>query len=199
MPTNEEIIALHKKYAPNDTAFERVYGHCLVVWEIAQQLLSRRHQPVDVDVVRVGCLLHDIGVYRLYGDDGKLRGEKYIQHGLLGEQILRDEGYPEVLWRIASHHTGTGLTKEDIKREKLPLPPGDYTADTTEERLVMYADKFHSKTEPPQLNSAQWYRQHIARFGTQKVDQFDVLMREFGEPDLKPFADKYEVLIKNVE
>lgn len=196
MPTNEDIIALHKKYAPNDTAFERVYGHCLVVWEIAQQLLSWQHQPVDIDVVRAGCLLHDIGVYRLYGDDGKLHGENYIQHGFLGEQILQGEGYPEVLWRVASHHTGTGLTKEDIARGKLPLPPGDYTAETIEERLVMYADKFHSKTEPPQLNSVQWYRRHIAQFGVQKADQFDALVREFGEPDLVPIAAGCAALIR---
>ena len=195
MPTNEEIIALHKKYAPSMAAFERVYGHCQIIWEIAQQLLSQRSQPVDTDVVRAGCLLHDIGVYRLY-DDGVLQGEKYIQHDILGEEILRSEGYPEVLYRIASHHTGTGLTKEDIQQQGLPLPLADYTAATIEERLVMYADKFHSKTEPPQLNSVRWYRHHIGQFGARKINEFDALVREFGEPDLAPFATKYKMVIR---
>lgn len=195
MPTNEEIITLHKKYAPNDEAFERVYGHCQVVLEIAQQLLSLSPQPVDSDVIRAGCLLHDIGVYQLYDDD-ILQGEKYIQHGILGEDILRSEGYPEVLYRIASHHTGTGLTKEDIQQQGLPLPLADYTAATIEERLVMYADKFHSKTEPPQLNSVQWYRHNIGQFGVRKIDEFDALVREFGEPDLAPFAAKYKIVIR---
>lgn len=46
-------------------------------------------------------------------------------------------------------HTGVGLTKEDVLVQGLPLPPADYVAITPEERLVMYADKFHSKTTPP--------------------------------------------------
>lgn len=195
MPTNEEVVKLHKKYAPNTEAFDRVYGHCVIVWEIAQQLLSQRPQPVDNDVVRAGCLLHDIGVYRLY-DDGVLQGENYIQHGILGEELLRSEGYPGVLCRIASHHTGTGLTKEEIVKQMLPLPIANYTAETAEERLVMYADKFHSKTEPPQFNSIQWYRSHIGRFGAKKVDEFDALVYEFGKPDLAPLAAKYDVVIR---
>jgi uncharacterized protein len=196
MPTIEEIIALHKKYAPNNAAFDRVYGHCRVVWDTAQQLLSRRPQQVNKELVRAGCLLHDIGVYRLYGDDGLLHGENYIRHGILGEELLRSEGYPDELCRIASHHTGTGLTRHDVVQQKLQLPLADYTARTIEERLVMYADKFHSKTEPPQLNSVQWYSQHIGRFGMQKVGEFDALVREFGEPDLVLLAAKYHIVIR---
>ncbi len=33
-------------------------------------------------------------------------------------------------------------------RQNLPVPPADYLAETPEERLVMYADKFHSKSHP---------------------------------------------------
>jgi uncharacterized protein len=81
-------------------------------------------------------------------------------------------------------------------QQKLQLPLADYTARTIEERLVMYADKFHSKTEPPQLNSVQWYSQHIGRFGMQKVGEFDALVREFGEPDLVLLAAKYHIVIR---
>ncbi len=195
MPTDEEIIALHKKYAPNVAAFERVYGHCLIVWELAQQLLLRRPQPVDIDVVRAGCLLHDIGVYWLYDDNGQLQSEQYMRHGILGEEILRSEKYPESLCRVASHHTGTGLTSEDIERQKLPLPVADYTAKSIEERLIMYADKFHSKAVP-QFNSVQWYGQYVRRFGAKKADTFNALVREFGEPDLVPLAAKYKETIR---
>lgn len=61
-----------------------------------------------------------------------------------GEAILKSEGFPEKLWRFASHHTGVGLTR-DVINQKLPLPEADYLVETDEELLVMYADKFHSK------------------------------------------------------
>lgn len=191
LPTVTEIEQLHRTYAPHGAAFELVYTHCLVVRDIARQLLERYEGEIDLELVEAGCLLHDIGVYRMYGADGEIDHKNYIRHGILGDELLREIGADARLVRIASHHTGVGLTKEEIVEQKLPLPEADYLAESIEERLIMYADKFHSKTNPPSLLTADRFRRKIAQFGTGKAEAFDAMVAEFGEPDLEVLAAKY--------
>ncbi|MFE1193081.1 HD domain-containing protein [Streptomyces olivaceoviridis] len=185
IPGPDEIRALHEKYAPTAEAFALVHTHCEIVWSIARRLLSApRLRHLDADLVRAGCLLHDIGVYRLYDADGRLDHARYIRHGLLGHEILEQEGFPEPLRRFCSHHTGVGLTRHDVLSQGLPLPPADYLAVTEEERLVMYADKFHTKSRPSAFLTADEYAAHVRRFGEDKVTAFQALRAEFGEPEL---------------
>ncbi|MFF4738291.1 HD domain-containing protein [Streptomyces sp. NPDC001262] len=183
-PTPDEARALHEKYAPTREAFDLVHGHCEIVARIAEQLLPRTGERLDAGLVRAGALLHDIGVYRLYDGAGRLDHRSYIRHGVLGHEILRAEGFPEYLCRFCSCHTGVGLTEDDIRRQQLPLPVADYVAGTPEEQLVMYADKFHSKSTPPRFLSAAEYAEYVQRFGQDKVDAFHALRARFGEPDL---------------
>jgi len=191
VPVDEEILALHEKHAPTAAALDSVYTHCLIVCGIAEQLHTRSGAGLDRTLIRAGSLLHDVGVYRLYDDAGQLDHAGYIRHGLLGYQLLREEGLPEELCRFASHHTGMGLTKDDVIRQRLPLPPADYLAKTGEEELVMYADKFHSKTSPPALLTAGAYAASVRRFGAAKVTAFEAMRARFGDPDLTPFASAY--------
>lgn len=92
---------------------------------------------------------------------------------------------------MASHHTGVGVTRAQILARKLPLPPEDYLADSTEEALVMYADKFNSKSDPPHFNSAETYRAHVGAFGADNAAAFDRLIERFGTPDLVELSNKY--------
>ncbi|GGV52447.1 HD domain-containing protein [Streptomyces griseoflavus] len=194
IPAPDEIRALHEKYAPTPEAFTLVHTHCEIVWSVAEQLLSSTPglTRLDAELVRAGCLLHDIGVYRLYGEDGRLDHQNYIRHGLLGHEILEAEGFPEPLRRFCSHHTGVGLTRHDVIDQGLPLPPADYLAVTPEERLVMYADKFHSKSRPSAFLTPDEYATYVRRFGDDKVTAFHALRAEFGDPDLTrpvPYAE----------
>lgn len=192
LPTFEEIVALHKKYAPTDSIFNLVFTHCQIVWEIANQLITVNSLEVNMEVVEAASLLHDIGVYELFDKNGnEIDKKQYISHGVKGEAMLKSENYSEVICRIASHHTGVGLSKEDILTLNLPLPVQDYVAETIEERLVMYSDKFHSKTEPPCFNSFEWYKKYVGKFGESKTVVFQELADEFGVPDLKPMLLKY--------
>jgi uncharacterized protein len=198
LPTTDEIEALHKKYATNDEMFQWVYVHCQAVWSIAEQLIDRNNLQVNVDLVRVGCLLHDIGVYPLFDDFDKLRdGEHYITHGIRGDEILQSEGLGEVIRRFASHHTEVSLTKEAIETAGLPLPHQDFLAETPEERLVMYADKFHSKQNPPCFNSYEWYKKFVGKFGDDRPTKFEKLGQEFGIPDIEKLAKQYGHAIRN--
>ncbi|SED52829.1 HD domain-containing protein [Streptomyces melanosporofaciens] len=191
LPTVDEVRALHEKYAPTREALDLVYTHCEIVCHIAEQLMARAGLRLDASLVRAGALLHDIGVYRLHGPTGRLDEANYIRHGVLGHEVLRQEGFPESLCRFCSHHTGVGITRDDIRVRKLDLPPADYTADTTEEQLVMYADKFHSKTSPPKFLTADSYAIYVRRFGGDKVDAFQLLRVRFGEPDLMSLQARY--------
>ena len=92
---------------------------------------------------------------------------------------------------VCSHHTGVGLTKQDVIDQKHPLPVADYLAETDEELLIMYADKFHSKTTPPYLNSFEWYRQNISQFGPDKVAKFEAMAQKFGAPELESLGIRY--------
>jgi uncharacterized protein len=191
VPADEEVRALHERHAPTAEALDAVYTHCVIVCGIAEQLHARSAAAVDIALVRAGCLLHDVGVYRLYDDDGRLDHAGYIRHGLLGYELLRAEGLPEEICRFASHHTGMGLSRDDVLRQGLPLPPADYLAETGEEALVMYADKFHTKTSPPAFLTAAAYAAGVRRFGADKVAAFESLRATFGEPDLAPLARAY--------
>lgn len=188
-------MALHKKYAPSEAGFNLVFTHCQIVWELAEQCIKAKALPVDYDLVKAGCLLHDIGAYRFCSESGVLSTKDYIKHGIFGYGILKQEGLSETLCRIASHHTGTGLTKEDVQKQSLPLPVKDYLAESIEERLVMYADKFHTKSMPPKLMTPNAYREFVKRFGLENVKRFTQFEDEFGTPDLVPLAKKYGLTI----
>jgi uncharacterized protein len=191
VPADKEILALHERHAPTPEALDLVYTHCLIVCGIAEQLHASSGLDADLDLVRAGCLLHDIGVYRLYDDAGEIDHANYVRHGLLGHEILREEGFPEVICRFASCHTGVGLSRDDVLQQRLPLPPGDYLAETGEEALVMYADKFHTKATPPKLLTADAYAASVRRFGEDKAAAFESMRATFGEPDLAPFSSAY--------
>jgi uncharacterized protein len=183
IPGDGEIRALHEKYAPTRDAFDLVYTHCEIVSAIAERMVGRT--GLDADLVRAGCLLHDIGVYRLYDAAGELDHAPYVRHGVLGHELLSAEGFAEAICRFCSCHTGVGITRDDVRRQRLPIPSGDYLAESGEERLVMYADKFHSKTSPPTFVTADSYAVDVGRFGEDKVARFRSMREEFGEPDLR--------------
>jgi uncharacterized protein len=195
IPTDGQIRALHERYAPNHEAFQLVYTHCQIVCAVAEQLLARPGGALDVDLVRAGSLVHDIGVYQLYDATGTLDEKNYIRHGVLGHALLRELGFPEQLGRFCSHHTGVGISREDVLRQGLPVPAGDYLAETDEERLVMYADKFHSKTTPPVFVTATSYVDGVRRFGEDKAARFSALVEQFGEPDLSQLARHHRQLL----
>lgn len=199
LPTDQQIKDLHHKYAQTETDFNLIYQHCQVIEAIAMQLLDAKPiAGVDRQLVHVGCLLHDIGAYQVLEDGHFVKG---VRHGTFGEDILKAEGFPVTIWRFASHHTGVGLTEQDVIDQKIPIPIADYTAKTDEERLVMYADKFHSKSNPPleapYFCTFEWFRDSIQKFGKDKAAKFDALAKLFGKPDLVSLSKQFGHEIKD--
>lgn len=199
LPTDQQIEALHRKYAKTDDDFRLVYTHCQVVEATAMQLLDATPIPgIDRNLVHIGCMLHDIGAYDVLENGQFIVG---VRHGIIGEDILRNEGMSEVIWRFASHHTGVGLTAQDVVDQGLPIPVADYMAETDEERLIMYADKFHSKSkpplEPPYFCTFKWFHNSIQKFGADKAKKLDDLAELFGKPDLAVLSKRFGYAIKD--
>jgi uncharacterized protein len=204
LPSDETILSLHKKYAPNQQAFAIVYSHCQIIAEIANQLIEHNHLSLDKKLVRAAALLHDIGYYPLFDSTGYVPKAQLITHGVVGAEILKKEGIDGLICRIAERHTGTGLTKENILEQNLPLPVRDLVAETPEEWLVLYVDKLHTKAiqaDDPHESlgwfvSPESYIQQAGRFGADNAARFERLIEKYGTLDLKTLAHKYNQTLK---
>lgn len=189
--TESEIIALHKKYALSEELFDVIYTHCLAVWRIAEQLIVTKEHNLDNELVKAGCLLHDIGTYKLI-EPSEGSSVAHVNRGVAGEQILIEEGMSKALCGIVAHHVGHKLTAERIADSLLPLPQRDLSPKTAEERLVNYVSKLHARSDEPQFNSVDAYRTFINNLGVEyAVDDFESLVKEFGDPDLNLLAKEF--------
>ena len=154
---------------------------------------------LDAGQAVLGALLHDIGTYRVLKNDGSngelltFDGPHYVQHGLIGYDLLLNEGYDESIAQYARNHTGVGLTREAVVRQGLPLPPDDYVPVNLEQEVVMVADKYHSKSVPPKFLTADAYARKAARFGEDNKEQWLDLVRTYGEPDVPALAEEYHM------
>lgn len=186
-PTFDEIKNLHKKYAPNEELFNLVFTHCQIIWAIAEQIIAEKKLRLNIDLVKTGALVHDIATYKyLSQKNGELL---YYRHAYEGAIILRKEGFSEEICGLVEHHLGVGLTKTEIVERKLDLPAQDFTPQTVEERLILYADKFHSKT--PKFNTFASYSSFLKKYGEPQVLKFETLAKEFGIPELQVLSQKY--------
>ncbi len=105
---------------------------------------KKKLYQIDLDLVAAGCLLHDIGAFG-FMKNFHLKQDDYIKHGIIGGKILRKEGLNKIAL-IAERHIGAGISKEEIIKNNFPLPKKDFLPITPEQKLVCYADKFHSKS-----------------------------------------------------
>ena len=205
----EHVKELHRSLAPSESAFNLVWTHCVIVsrigFTLAQRYLTKHTAAGAVvagplpnpTVARLGGLVHDIGVYRVFDEAGvSFDGGRYIFHGLEGYRILLDTGYGEDLAEFARNHTGVGITADDVARQHLTLPAGDYSPRTIEQELVMYADKFHTKSQPPTFVSSASARRSAERFGEDNAARFDALTARYGVPVLAALADEYKMVVR---
>jgi len=193
----EQIRELHKKAVKDkkysDKFFNLVWTHSEIVKEIAFQLSDSLYKrtgiKIDKDLLEVGALVHDIGVYFCISKN--FNPDRYIYHGWEGEKFLRQQGVDDPLvLRFCSVHLGVGITKEDIKNWKLNLPKQDYIPISLEEEILTYADKFHTKL--PKFVSFEAAREKIAKFGQTKAIKMDLFKKKFGLPRLAKLEKKYK-------
>ena len=138
-------------------------------------LIAKKHPELrlDKEFLEEAAMLHDIGIFRCNAPSIQCFGtEPYICHGYIGGQILRDEGLVRHAL-VCERHTGTGLSREQIERQNLPLPlDRSYEPDVMEEQVVCYADKFYSKSHIDHERSVVETAQSLEKFGPEGVRKF---------------------------
>ncbi len=204
-------LSIHEDQAPSDRAFNLIAGHCVVVALLTQDLCRTAPDAALLDsrLAVLGALIHDIGTYQILDNDGSKDDEitpdqitsltfhsNYIQHGFLGYELLLDAGADESVAQFARNHTGVGLTAQAVREQKLDLPEGDYSPQTSEQKIVMYADKFHSKSDPPAFLTASVYAQKAAKYGEANRGKFLELVSYYGEPNVYALAESYGLRVR---
>mgnify|MGYP000266250059 FL=1 len=169
-----------KYYQPGTPLYNSVWPHSKLVAEKALKLAQAHPElNIDSDFVYEAAMLHDIGVYLTHAPSIYCTGEApYIRHGIIGAELLRNEGYPKHAL-VCERHTGTGLTVDDIISQNLPLPHRDMCPISLEEKLVCFADKFYSKSTPDQEKPFDKVRKSVAKYGDASLHRFDEMATLF--------------------
>jgi uncharacterized protein len=169
-------IIIKKYYKEESTLYSLLLQHSQAVAEKALEI-ARKHPEwaIDEQFLYEAALLHDIGIYLTDAPSIHCFGQQpYISHGYLGAELLRQEGYEQHA-RVCERHTGTGLTKEDIRQNQLPIPERDYLPESLEEKIICFADKFYSKSRPNEEKTPEQIRKSLAKFGEDAVKRWDEL------------------------
>ncbi len=188
IPTKLECKDLHKKYASSEKHFELCWRHCEIVAEIALSSADKKGLDVDKELLEAACLLHDVGSYMLMDEDANISGY-YNLHAIFGSKILEEEGIDDRILKAVERHVQLGMTAEDYRKSGWKNPYKDYIPVTYVERLVNYADRFHSKV--PVFNSYETICKKLEKHTPHKVEVFDDYIEEFGMPDLLALSKSY--------
>ena len=175
----EEII--HRYCIGNAPLEQLLLQHSRDVARKALQVADAHPElQLDRTFLQEAALLHDIGIVSVDAPNIHCFGTRpYICHGLAGAEILLGEGLPRHA-RVAERHTGTGITRQAIEQQGLPLPADDYTPQTMEEQVICYADKFYSKSHINQSRTPEQTAQSLAKWGQQCVRRFLEWHEKFG-------------------
>jgi len=128
LPTRANAIRFLRKVGCSKNVIE----HCIVVSDLATAIAKaceRRGSSVDVKLVEIASLLHDVG--RSVTHD--------VRHGVIGGAQTRAIGFDERVVRIVETHVGAGIPEEEAG--VIGLPKKDFMPETIEEKIVAYADK----------------------------------------------------------
>jgi uncharacterized domain HDIG len=127
MISREEALQILKE----EGCEEKVIQHCITVSDEAVRLALKNKEAgrdVDVSLVEIGALLHDLGRAKTHG----------IDHAVVGVKLAKKHGVKKPVLEIIKKHIGAGITPEEA--EYFGLPDDDYMPRTWEEKIVAHAD-----------------------------------------------------------
>lgn len=133
---------------------QAVVDHCVAVSELAVKIAKKCR--ADLELVRVGGLLHDLGRCKTHD----------IHHAIEGAKIGRELNLPKTIVTIIERHIGGGISPTEAVR--LGLPEKDYTPVTLEEKIVAHADNLMSGSRRTRIQEAVT---HLTRKGEYEAAQ----------------------------
>jgi HD superfamily phosphodiesterase len=181
-----EII--HRHYDPASELYRVLVTHSVLVARKAREIACAYEErletgergAVDHEFLLEAAMLHDIGIGRCRAPEILCAGsEPYVRHGVAGREILEAEGLPRHAL-VCERHTGAGITAEEVRAGRLPLPERDYLPLSLEERIICVADKFYSKT-PVKLwkeKSLAKIEKSLSEHGPAPLERWRALCRE---------------------
>ena len=127
LPSVKESENLLRRYITDS----RILKHCQATQQkalVITNLISPKI-TVDLNLVEISALLHDIG--RAYCHD--------ITHGYVGGQLLKQYRFPVKVIKIVERHVLGGFTAKEAYQ--VGLPKRSFVPRSWEEKIVCVADK----------------------------------------------------------
>jgi uncharacterized protein len=128
LPSRDQALELLRQSG----CLGNVIKHCEIVSELAVEIAKacqERGLSVNLNLVEIGALLHDIGRAKTHS----------VHHAVVGAEIAKSLSLPEPVILIIKRHVGGGITAREAR--KLGWPEDIYVPQTIEEKIVSYADK----------------------------------------------------------
>ena len=133
-----------------------VRRHSLKVADKALDIAEKiKLKEIDMDLIEIGGILHDIGRCKTHG----------FKHALIGANLIRERGLSERIARICETHILGGFDKEDAKQ--VGLPERDYLPVTLEEKIICLADKYLAGTK--EVSIEQRFKKWFEKYGKTKI------------------------------
>jgi uncharacterized protein len=146
--------------------------------QVAQKALAvadrLAHLNPDRRFLFEAAMLHDVGIFQTDSPALGCHGDApYVCHGVLGRRLLEDIGLARHAL-VCERHVGTGLSAEEIRARRLPLPERDMRPVSLEEEVICYADKFFSKNgrTAEDGRSVAEVAALLAAYGPEQADRF---------------------------
>jgi uncharacterized protein len=157
LPSREQAL----KFLRQSGCRQNVIRHVEEVAELACEIAvasKERGYKVDVKLVEIGALLHDIG-----------RGRTHtVHHAIVGAEIARSLGLPEPVVSIIKKHVGGGIVAKEAK--KLGWPKDVYVPQTIEEKIVCYADKLVEGSHRIPINkTVERFKQELPQSAVERI------------------------------
>ncbi|RLD33932.1 MAG: phosphohydrolase [Bacteroidetes bacterium] len=178
------VDIIKKYYNPDSKIFKMLLQHSRNVTKMAVYIaLNIKGLNPDIDFIKEAAMLHDIGIFMTNAASLGCYGKyPYICHGYLGRELLEETGLPKHAL-VCERHVGVGITVDDIKRQKLPLPLRNMEPVSIEEKIICYADKFFNKSKQhaDKQKTIEEIEQGLSLFGHSNVIKFRLLTKLFKE------------------
>lgn len=159
--TEKQAISLLKKFSKDKESFKKVLDHSKTVRKIALGI-AKYVKGVDKKFISIGSLLHDIGRFECFNKDP-------VKHGICGAKILRKLGLNRYAL-VAERHLGAGISKKEVKEQRLDIPVKDYVPVTKEEKIITHADNLTKGSKRITLKEAiRRYEKEIGKKAADKV------------------------------